>query len=196
MKKFMITALLAFMALSAAYATEQANMTESADTASAAAVSVSNGSVPAKVRKLSTQSNRRTGYRGCISVSGMYNVWLGAETSHGYIFNRQHYFGGGIGASVAPVENIYVLGHIFADYRYFIMTQDSTPALGIKAGYCMDLRNDPSGPPITKAAEIEVNIGWDWSFRNGSGVFLQFAFPFFIGDFFQFLPKLAFGVEF
>ncbi len=60
----------------------------------------------------------------------------------------------------------------------------------------MDLRNDPSGPPIAKAAEIEVNIGWDWSFRNGSGVFLQFAVPFFIGDFFQFLPKLAFGVEF
>ncbi len=170
MKKFAVTALLFLMTFTAASATTK--------------------------EESSAQSGCRTGYRGSISAHAMFNVWLGAETSHGYIFNRRHYVGGGIGASVAPVENIYVLGHIFAEYRYFILTQDSSPTLGAKAGLCTDLRNDPSGPPISRAAEIEINIGWDWTFKNGSGVFLQFAAPFFISDFFQFLPKLSFGVEF
>ena len=147
MKKFAVTALLLLMTFAAAFATTK--------------------------DEHSTRSGSRTGYRGSISVNAMYNVWLGAETSHGYIFNRRHYVGGGIGASVAPVENIYVLGHIFAEYRYFILTQDSSPTLGAKAGLCTDLRNDPSGPPISRAAEIEINIGWDWTFKNGAEYFCR-----------------------
>lgn len=109
MKKFAVTALLFLMTFTAASATTK--------------------------EESSAQSGCRTGYRGSISAHAMFNVWLGAETSHGYIFNRRHYVGGGIGASVAPVENIYVLGHIFAEYRYFILTQDSSPTLGRKPAF-------------------------------------------------------------
>lgn len=147
MKKFAVTALLFLLTFTAASATTK--------------------------EESSAQSGSRTGYRGSISAHAMFNVWLGAETSHGYIFNRRHYVGGGIGASVAPIENIYVLGHIFADYRYFIMTQDSTPTLGAKAGFCTapaTMHQDFRLPGLRKLKSTSAGIGHS---RTGAEYFCR-----------------------
>ena len=39
---------------------------------------------------------RSKGYKGSVSITDHYGVWLGAETSHGYMFNRNIYLGAGI----------------------------------------------------------------------------------------------------
>ena len=40
---------------------------------------------------------RQKGYSGSVSFTNQYLVWLGFDTSHGYMFNEHHYLGGGAG---------------------------------------------------------------------------------------------------
>lgn len=41
---------------------------------------------------------RSRGYKGSVLYTNHYLVWQGIETSHGYMFNRHHYLGAGVGA--------------------------------------------------------------------------------------------------
>ena len=61
---------------------------------------------------------RSKGYKGSVSITDQFGVWLGAETSHGYMFNRNIYLGAGIGGYIFPDgnENPY-FGEAFLDFH-------------------------------------------------------------------------------
>ena len=49
---------------------------------------------------------RSKGYKGSVSITDHYGVWLGSETSHGYMFNRNIYLGAGIGGYILSLIHI------------------------------------------------------------------------------------------
>ena len=64
---------------------------------------------------------RLKGYAGSVSFTDQYLVWLGLDTSHGYMFNEHHYLGAGAGFFLAPVENIPpTVIHAYGEYKSFV----------------------------------------------------------------------------
>lgn len=83
---------------------------------------------------------RARGYKGNVSYTNQYFVWQGIETSHGYMFNFHHYLGGGVGAFLAPVDDVPpAFAYAFADYTAYFLNKKSTPFAGIKVGVCQAL---------------------------------------------------------
>ena len=44
-----------------------------------------------------THDYRSKGYKGSVSITDQLGVWVGAETSHGFMFDRHNYLGVGVG---------------------------------------------------------------------------------------------------
>ncbi|MBQ5639773.1 MAG: hypothetical protein IIV12_02620 [Bacteroidales bacterium] len=77
-------------------------------------------------------SYRQKGYAGSVSFTNQYIVWLGLDTSHGYMFNEHHYLGGGLGFFLAPIDEVPpTLFHAFVEYKSFWRKKASTPLLKI-----------------------------------------------------------------
>ena len=78
---------------------------------------------------------RSKGYKGSVSITDQFGVWLGAETSHGYMFNRNIYLGAGIGGYIFPdgTDNPY-FGEAFLDFHSYLKDKKGTPVLGLKTG--------------------------------------------------------------
>lgn len=55
---------------------------------------------------------RSRGYKGSVLYTNHYFVWQGIETSHGYMFNRHHYLGAGVGAFFLPLDNVPAFGSL------------------------------------------------------------------------------------
>ena len=59
-------------------------------------------------------SYRGRGYRGNVAFTDQYLVWMGFDTSHGYMFNEHHYLGAGAGLfwlryMNCPLSDMYFL---------------------------------------------------------------------------------------
>ena len=100
-------------------------------------------------------SFREKGYKGSVTYSNMYLVrYNGVETSHGYMFNENHYLGGGAGAYYTPDgldSNAIAL------------------VVGLKLGYAK-----PVFPYLSNYhyLEMEPNVGWSWGLNSGNGLTL------------------------
>ena len=95
-------------------------------------------------RKSNTDIYRAKGYRGSVSITDQYVVWIGFDTSHGYMFNEHHYLGAGVGLFLAPTGFFPLFGHTFIEYNAYILKRASTPTAGIKVGFhgiCKNRRN-------------------------------------------------------
>lgn len=140
---------------------------------------------------------RQKGYSGSVSFTNQYLVWLGFDTSHGYMFNEHHYLGGGAGFFLVPIDDVPpTFFHTFAEYRSYWCKRRNTPTAGIKAGFCFPLV-EKSGNLFRHAFEIEPNLGWDWGTKNGKGLSLTAGASMFVANRnVVAMPKLSFGINF
>ena len=140
---------------------------------------------------------RSKGYTGSVSFTDQYLVWLGFDTSHGYMFNEHHYLGAGFGFFLAPIDDIPpTLIHAYAEYKAYWLKKKNTPTAGIRTGFCMPVTHD-SGYRFNKAFELEPNIGWDWGLKNGKGLNLSVGASLMMANRnVVALPKLSFGFQF
>lgn len=140
---------------------------------------------------------RLKGYAGSVSFTDQYLVWLGLDTSHGYMFNEHHYLGAGAGFFLAPVENIPpTVIHAYGEYKAWFLKKRSTPTAGIKAGYCM-FATKHSGQKFTGAFELYPSVGWDWGFKNGKGLNLSVGASMMMANRnVTAMPKISFGFQF
>lgn len=115
---------------------------------------------------------RSRGYKGSVSITDQFGVWLGAETSHGYMFNRNVYLGAGIGGYIFPngTENPY-FGEAFLDFHSYLRNKKDTPVVGLKTGYMhgFDYENK-GGMKLQNGLFVEPNVGWSWGLRSGHGI--------------------------
>lgn len=120
-----------------------------------------------------TKDFRSPGYKGSISLMDQYGVWAGLETSHGLMFDRHNYLGLGMNASICLPkldETPPVFSNFFVDYHNYLFDKNSTPVLGVKAGYMTALNSKKTnGWRFTQAVFVEPNIGWSWAMKNGCG---------------------------
>ena len=144
---------------------------------------------------------RSRGYKGSILYTNHYFVWQGIETSHGYMFNRHHYLGAGVGAFFLPFDSMPAFGRVFAEYNAYIKEKSSTPTAGVKLGFCHAL-NYNSDRKFRNAAEIEPALGWSWTLKSGKGLLLGLSYPFYVTSkpetkvSIYGMPKISFGIEF
>ena len=155
-------------------------------------------------RKSNTDIYRAKGYRGSVSITDQYVVWIGFDTSHGYMFNEHHYLGAGVGLFLAPTGFFPLFGHTFIEYNAYILKRASTPTAGIKVGFMGFLGE--MAPGITlyswylqKSAELEPNIGWSWAFNEDMGIRLSLGAAIFILPQWEdilAMPKLTIAFDF
>ena len=137
---------------------------------------------------------RSKGYKGSVSITDHYGVWLGAETSHGYMFNRNIYLGAGIGGYIFPngTENPY-FGEAFLDFHSYLKT-------GFMHGFDFEKKD---GMTLENGLFLEPNVGWSWGLRSGQGFTIglggKVIAP--LGDKRTdkkalLMPKISFGFEF
>lgn len=116
-------------------------------------------------------SFREKGCKGSVTYSNMYLVrYNGVETSHGYMFNENHYLGGGAGAYYTPDGlDSNAIVHFFADYHAYCFDKASTLVVGLKLGYAK-----PVFPYLSNYhyLEMEPNVGWSWGLNSGNGLTL------------------------
>ena len=118
-----------------------------------------------------TPSFRERGYKGNISYTNMLIMWNGFDTSHGYMFNEHHYFGGGVGFYLTPeFSDFPVILHFYADYHAYCFKKASTLVAGMKIGYTKSVH--PQNVNIN-AFEWEPNVGWNWGLKSGQGITLS-----------------------
>lgn len=144
-----------------------------------------------------TPAYRQKGYAGSVSFTDQYIVWLGLDTSHGYMFNEHHYLGAGAGFFLAPVDDVPpTVIHVYGEYKGYILKKRSTPVAGIKAGYSRFV-TDKSGQKFSGAFELDPSIGWDWGLKNGKGLNLSVGASLLMANRnVTALPKISFGFQF
>ena len=147
--------------------------------------------------KAKLPSYRSKGYAGSVSFTDQYLVWLGIDTSHGYMFNEHHYLGAGAGFFLAPIDDVPpTLVHVFGEYKAYFLKKKSTPTAGIRTGICTTVTKH-SGYVFSQAWELEPNIGWDWGLKNGKGLNLSIGATMMVANRnIVAMPKLSFGIHF
>ena len=140
---------------------------------------------------------RSKGYAGSVSFTNQYLVWLGLDTSHGYMFNEHHYLGAGTGFFLAPIDDVPpTLAHVYGEYKAYFLKKRSTPTAGLRTGICTTITKH-SGYVFSKAWELEPHIGWDWGMKNGKGLNLSIGATMMVANRNMVaMPKLAFGIHF
>lgn len=141
---------------------------------------------------------RQKGYAGSVSFTDQFIVWLGIDTSHGYMFNEHHYLGGGVGFFLAPIDEVPpTLAHAFVEYKSFWFKKASTPTAGIRAGFGFPITHVGGAWDFITATLIEPYLGWDWGLKNGKGLSLSLGADIFIQDgYTELMPKISFGFNF
>ena len=147
---------------------------------------------------------RSKGYKGSVSLTDHYGVFVGAETSHGYMFDSKNYLGVGFGGFVLPNDAHPVFLDFFVDYQHYFKNERSTPMVSIKSGFSHSINYaDTPGVKYGNALLLEPNVGWSWGLKSGKGLTLA------LGSTLYFpvgasrtdrkvlpLPKLTFSFEF
>lgn len=162
----------------------------------AAAIILSTAGLSART-KTDIPGYRMKGYAGSVSFTDQYLVWLGLDTSHGYMFNEHHYLGAGAGFFLAPIDDVPpALIHVYGEYKAYFLKKTSTPTAGVRTGICTTVTKH-SGYVFSKAWELEPNIGWDWGLKNGKGLNLSIGATMMMANrSITAMPKLSFGIHF
>ena len=110
-------------------------------------------------------NGRSRGYHGNLAITNHLGVFIGAETSHGYMFDGHNYLGLGIGGFVLPNNNHPTYMNTFIDYHNYVK-DNNTLVLGVKAGWshAFNYQKD-SGIKFENGILCEPNIGWSWCFK-------------------------------
>ena len=148
-------------------------------------------------------NGRAPGYHGNLAITDHLGVFIGAETSHGYMFDSHNYLGLGIGGFVLPNDSHPTYMNAFIDYHNYLRDKN-TLVLGVKAGWshAFNYQKD-SGIKFENGILCEPNIGWSWCFNSGYGLYLglgaSLIFP--LGESRTEktvlpMPKITFGFEF
>ena len=153
--------------------------------------------------RYTNQTYRNSGYRGNVNFTNHIAVWFGLETSHGYMFDSKNYIGGGAAFFATPVSDDFpMFGNVFGEYQRYFKNKRSTPTAGLKAGYCLALK-DLSGNTFDKAVTLEPRIGWEWAQNDKFGLNLNIGFPLYFYKNYPnshvrtvFMPMLSFGFVF
>ena len=145
-------------------------------------------------------SPRTSGYRGSVTLTDQYLAIIGFETSHGYMFNKHHYLGAGVGGFFIPTDNLPRFGQVFADYRAYLSDRSSTMVLGFKAGFCHAFKTnsgDHNGYSFMNAAALEPSLGWLFGGKKGKGFGISLGGQVFVHkEDVSVLPKINFVYEF
>ena len=141
---------------------------------------------------------RQKGYAGSVSFTNQYIVWLGLDTSHGYMFNEHHYLGGGLGFFLAPIDEVPpTLFHAFVEYKSFWRKKASTPTAGVRAGFGFPITHIGGAWDFKTCGLFEPYLGWDWGLKNGKGLGLSIGASVFTQDgYTEVMPKISFGFNF
>ena len=117
-------------------------------------------------------NGRSEGYRGNLAITDHLGVFIGAETSHGYMFDSHNYLGLGIGGFVLPNDSHPTYMNAFIDYHNYLR-DNNTLVLGVKTGWshAFNYQKD-SGINFENGILCEPNIGWSWSLNSGNGLYL------------------------
>ncbi len=118
-----------------------------------------------------TPDFRNKGYKGSASIIDLLGVFLGAETSHGYMFDSHNYLGAGVsGFFLLGDQNPFYL-NFFADYQHYFGNKKSAPVLAFKAGYSRAVNYDTFFEVTYKnGVLLEPSFGWNWGFKSGKGL--------------------------
>lgn len=151
---------------------------------------------------------RSKGYKGSVSFTDQMGVWLGLETSHGYMFNEHHYLGGGVGGFILPKDICPTFGGFFVDYHAYLLDRPSTPVLGVKAGFthAFNYKKNDSGFKFRNAVTFEPGAAWSWGLDSGYGLTLGLSAQMYVYSHWRSLdlvelkgsimPKLSVSFEF
>ena len=155
---------------------------------------------------VSAQNDYRSqGYKGSVSITDHYGDWVGAETSHGYMFNRNIYLGAGVGGYIFPngTQNPF-FAEGFLDFHSYLRNRKGTPVVGVKTGFMHGFDYEKKdGMNLENGLFVEPNIGWSWGLRSGQGFTIGLGgkaiAP--LGDSRTdkkviLMPKVSFGFEF
>lgn len=120
-----------------------------------------------------TPDFRNRGYKGSISITYHYGVFVGAETSHGYMFDTHNYLGAGFGGFILPNSVHPVFLTFFADYQHYFGDKKDAPVLGLKTGFSNALNfGNASGVQYKNAILIEPDVAWSWGLKSGNALTL------------------------
>ncbi|MDE5890433.1 MAG: hypothetical protein K2H10_05385 [Bacteroidales bacterium] len=130
-------------------------------------------------------------------------VFVGLETSHGYMFDKHNYFGAGIGGFILPNKSHPTYMNAFLDYHNYLK-EKNTLVLGMKAGWSHSFNYvQNSGIQYENGILLEPNIGWSWLLGSRRGLNLGLGAAIIIpaGDSRTDrkvlpMPKIFFGFEF
>lgn len=147
---------------------------------------------------------RSTGYHGNVMITDHLGVFVGAETSHGYMFDRHNYLGAGVGGFVFPNESHPTYMNAFIDYHHYLKDKPGTFVMGMKAGYSHAFNYEGNGGITFKnGVLVEPNVGWSWQLRSGKGLSLNLGASMIVpvgesrtNKKVILLPKLSFGFAF
>ncbi|MCQ2141803.1 MAG: hypothetical protein MJY83_05600 [Bacteroidales bacterium] len=155
-----------------------------------------------------TPSFRSDGYKWSLSYTNSVMLpffldYNGIDTSHGYMLNSRHYFGGGCGFYMVPSSkfDFPTILHAFAEYKTYWHDGDSTPISGLKLGYARGVHPDC----YVSAVELEPNVGWNWAAKKGYGLSLCLGAKMHLGKevvtfanplWLSIMPTLSIGIEF
>lgn len=147
---------------------------------------------------------RSIGYKGNIMLTNHLGVFIGAETSHGYMFDRHNYLGIGVGGFIFPNENHPTYINTFIDYHNYLKEKSNTFLIGMKAGYSHAFNYERnSGITFKNGILVEPNIGWSWQLKSGYGLSINLGVSMIVptgnsrtNKKVLPMPKLSFGFEF
>lgn len=149
-------------------------------------------------------SYRNKGYAGSVSFTDQSIIFLGLDTSHGYMLNEREFIGGGLGFYAAPMKGSPIIFHLYGEYKFYWKEKYSTPTTGVKVGYGGAIKTQEEDF-VMPGAEIKVEpyIGWDWRLQNGKGFSLSLGANVFVSNMFiqadpafYVMPKLNLGFSF
>lgn len=149
-------------------------------------------------------SFREQGYKGSVSLTDHLGVFVGAETSHGFMLDNHNYLGLGVGGFVFPNADHPTFMNVFLDYQNYLMNKASTPTLGMKAGFAHAFNYEENvGIHFKNAILLEPNVGWSWGLKSGKGLSLGLGASLFlpVGEARTDkkvlpMPKISFAFEF
>lgn len=127
-----------------------------------------------------TSVSRGSGYKGSISIVDQGGVFVGLETSHGYMLSRHHYIGFGGGAFVYPNGKGYPsFAEAYLDYRAYFINKNGSPIAGVKAGYIRAIKYGELVKGydnmylFMQGISIQPSLGWNWALKSGCGITLS-----------------------
>ena len=124
-----------------------------------------------------TKDFRSAGYKGSVSITDQMGVFVGLETSQGYMINRHMFLGVGAGAFMFPNGRDYpAFSEAFLDYNAYVLDKQSTPTAGLKIGmihalgFGQKVGEFEHKYAFQNGVAFEPSFGWNWALNKRYGL--------------------------